>query len=134
MMAVRFCLFCLLVCFATTALGEDISGSWVRLRVLDKIAAKPQTLDIRIGESKRVLALHIHPRACFKRPPEDVPDVAVWLEVHDFGKILSDQQQEDDESVLVFRGWMFLSAPSLSSLTHPVYDLWVVDCFEDEPS
>jgi hypothetical protein len=28
----------------------------------------------------------------------------------------------------VFRGWMFASAPAVSAMDHPVYDIWVVDC------
>ena len=27
-----------------------------------------------------------------------------------------------------FSGWMFASSPALSAMEHPVYDLWVLDC------
>jgi hypothetical protein len=29
---------------------------------------------------------------------------------------------------MIFSGWMFASSPALSSLEHPVYDVWVIDC------
>ncbi|MBC6444087.1 MAG: DUF2155 domain-containing protein [Alphaproteobacteria bacterium GM202ARS2] len=107
-----------------SAYAEDIRGEWVRLRLLDKIAALPQTIDVRVGDTIEVDAMRIVARACFKKPPEEFPETSVWLEVHD----------KSNEDALVFRGWMFASSPALSSLAHPVYDLWVVDCFERAPS
>ena len=104
--------------------AEDIRGEWVRLRLLDKIAAQPQTIDVRVGETIEVEAMRIVARACFKKPPEEFPETSVWLEVHD----------KSNADALVFRGWMFASSPALSSLAHPVYDLWVVDCFDRAPS
>ena len=28
----------------------------------------------------------------------------------------------------MFKGWMFSSDPALSSMEHPVYDIWVLAC------
>ena len=32
------------------------------------------------------------------------------------------------ENVELFKGWMFSSNPALSSMEHPVYDIWVIGC------
>jgi hypothetical protein len=39
----------------------------------------------------------------------------------------------EDESKWIFSGWMFASSPGLSAMDHPIYDVWVIDCFADTP-
>ena len=41
-------------------------------------------------------------------------------------KVVSSRLMEDGMSV--FSGWMFASSPTLNSLEHPVYDVWVLRC------
>ncbi len=64
--------------------------------------------------------LEITARACHKAPPEEPPESAAFLEVR--------EQRRNEAPGVVFSGWMFSSSPGLSTLEHPVYDLWVVDC------
>jgi hypothetical protein len=59
-------------------------------------------------------------RACRKRPPEDPPEAAAFLEIRDLRK--------PDAPSVVFSGWMFASTPALSAMEHPIYDVWVLDC------
>jgi hypothetical protein len=59
-------------------------------------------------------------RACDKRPPEETPESAAFLQVV--------EQKPGEQPVTRFSGWMFASSPALSAMEHPVYDLWVLDC------
>ena len=59
-------------------------------------------------------------RACDKRPPEETPESASFLEIY--------EQREGQSPVQIFAGWMFASSPGLNALEHPVYDVWVLDC------
>jgi hypothetical protein len=62
-------------------------------------------------------------RACVKRPPEEPPETAAFLEI--------DEVRPGGSSVAtarVFNGWMFKSSPALSALENPVYDVGVLDC------
>ena len=90
------------------------------LQGLDKITARVSTIEAPIGEAVQFGSLSITARACDKRPPEEPPESASFLEIVDI--------RPDSPSVQVFTGWMFASSPALSALEHPVYDVWVVDC------
>jgi len=107
-----------------TATGS--SSAWanpmkiVVLRGLDKITAHISTFDAPIGQTVRFGALQITARSCDKRPPEEVPESAAFLEIV--------EAREGEAPQRLFSGWMFASSPALSALENPIYDLWVLDC------
>jgi len=92
----------------------------VVLRGLDKITTHFSTFDAPVGQTVAFGALRITARACDKRPPEEPPESAAFLEV------VENRPGEGPRSI--FSGWMFASSPALSGLDSPVYDLWVLDC------
>lgn len=96
------------------------------LQALDKVTARVITLQAPVGETVRFGTLTIRAAVCEKRPPEETPDSAAFLDIV--------EQRAGQAPVEVFRGWMFASSPGLSPMQHPVYDLWVVDCVSSLPS
>ena len=78
------------------------------------------TIEVPVGEATTVGSLAITVRACDKRPPEETPESAAFLE------IVENRPNEAPQSR--FAGWMFASSPALNALEHPVYDVWVIDC------
>ena len=42
---------------------------------------------------------------------------------------LRDLTKNDNDKVYVFNGWMFSSSPSIAPFDHPVYDIWLVNCY-----
>ena len=93
----------------------------VVLRALDKITARVKTLRIRLGETAVFGKLHITPLFCRKSKPEDPPEVTVFISISEVIPGKNDTQS-------IFSGWMFASNPSVSALSHPVYDIWVKSC------
>ncbi|MBA4749839.1 MAG: DUF2155 domain-containing protein [Alphaproteobacteria bacterium] len=90
------------------------------LRGLDKVTGHVQTLELSIGEEAKFGKLNITARQCRKSLPEDPPEALAFLEITETSKA--------DEKLPVFTGWMFASAPSISAMEHPVYDVWLVGC------
>ena len=41
---------------------------------------------------------------------------------------LRDLNSKSNDEVFIFNGWTFVSSPSLQSMDHPVYDLWITGC------
>ncbi len=97
---------------------------FVVLRGLDKITAHVSTFDAPIGQTVKFGALQITARSCDKRPPEEVPESAAFLEIV--------EAREGETPQRLFSGWMFASSPALSALENPIYDLWVLDCRNEE--
>jgi hypothetical protein len=90
------------------------------LQTLDKVTGRVRTLEAPIDREVAFGALSIVARACRKRPPEEPPESAAFLEIA--------ERQAGEQVQTLFRGWMFASAPAVSALDHAVYDIWVLDC------
>jgi hypothetical protein len=95
-------------------------GQVAVLQGLDKITARITTIDAPVGQPVRFGTLDITVRRCHKRPPEETPETTVYLQIRELR--LGERVQD------LFAGWMFASSPAVSSMEHPVYDVWVVDC------
>ncbi len=96
------------------------------LQTLDKVTARVNTIEVRVGTTVRFGTLLIRVTHCDKRPPEETPESTAFLEIA--------EQRPGEQPVLTFAGWMFASSPALNALEHPVYDVWVLDCKERVPS
>lgn len=96
-----------------------------KLRSLDKITARTQTFEAKVGTTLTFGQIFIKVQACRKTPPIEEPESAAFLQVW--------EGQGNAESEWIFSGWMFASSPGLSHMDHPVYDVWVLDCLSDKP-
>jgi len=120
---VKNCLAAVLfmVVVASTALAQQGGeGQVAVLQGLDKITARITTIDAPVGQPVRFGTLDITVRRCHQRPPEETPETTVFLHIRE--RRLGERAED------LFAGWMFASSPAVSSMEHPVYDVWVVDC------
>lgn len=90
------------------------------LQTLDKVTGRVWTVDAPVEQTIRFGTLDIMVRACRKRPPEEPPESAAFIEVRDI--------KPGETPKTLFTGWMFASSPAVSAMEHPVYDVWVLDC------
>ena len=107
------------VLFGTALAGASPHRTAV-LQGLDKVTARVSTLSAPIGATVRFGTLEVIVRHCDKRPPEETPESAAFVDIW--------QARSGESSISLFRGWMFASSPALNALEHPVYDIWVLDC------
>jgi len=103
----------------TTALAAEPYETAV-LQGLDKVTARVTSLEAHIGDVVRFGTLEIIVRHCDKRPPEETPESAAFMDIWEV--------RPGEAAVGLFRGWMFASSPGLNALEHPVYDVWVEGC------
>jgi len=90
------------------------------LQGMDKVTARVSTIEAPVGEVVKFGTLEIIARHCDKRPPEETPESASFLDIWEV--------RQGEAAISLFRGWMYASSPALSALEHPVYDVWVLDC------
>ncbi len=91
------------------------------LQTLEKITGRVRSVDAVVGEATRIGNLVITLRACRKRPLEETPESAAFMEINE-------QRAGEEGLTRLFTGWMFATSPAMSALEHPVYDVWLVDC------
>jgi hypothetical protein len=102
--------------------GQAQRGGWVQmgtatLQALDKVNARGDTLTIKVGDAGHFGSLDIYVRGCFVRTTDRPADATAFLVIRD--------QRADAPG---FSGWMVRSAPYMSMLAHPIYDVRVAGC------
>lgn len=102
------------------AWATDLSFDVAVLQGLDKTTARVMTIEAPVGRTVRFGTLEVVVRTCRKRPPEEPPESAAFLDVW--------ERKSGETAEGLFHGWMFASSPAVSALEHPVYDIWVVNC------
>ena len=94
---------------------------YINLRALNKITAKTSEIRMTTGEKKYFGSLEIKALKCQTSKDKDTPDTVAYLQVKDLSS-------KDNNQVFLFNGWSFVSSPTLKSIDHPIYDLWVTSC------
>ncbi len=94
---------------------------------LDKITARTTRFEAPVGVTVRYKKLLITPHTCYVRPPEEIPETSVFVDIAESGG------KDANDATRLYSGWMFASSPGLNGLEHPVYDVWVIGCKVDDP-
>ena len=94
---------------------------FINIKALDKITAKTSTMRLAIGEKKFFGSLEIRALKCQLSENNEFTDMVAYLQVKDLSN-------KDNNQVFLFNGWTFASSPTLKSIDHPVYDLWITSC------
>ena len=94
---------------------------YINLKALDKITAKTSAIKLAIGEKKFFGSLEIKALKCQSSENNDSSDTVAYIQVKDLSA-------KDNNRVFLFNGWTFASSPTLQSIDHPIYDLWITSC------
>ena len=94
---------------------------YINLTALDKITAKTSSIKLAIGDIKIFGSLEIQVLKCQLSESSDISDAVAYIQVKDLSA-------KDNNQVFLFNGWTFASSPTLQSIDHPIYDLWITSC------
>ena len=101
--------------------SEKNNKIYINLKALDKITAKTSDFRLAVGEKKFFGPLEIKALKCQLSENNDSTDAVAYLQVKDLSAT-------DNNQVFLFNGWTFASSPTLQSIDHPIYDLWIISC------
>lgn len=106
--------------------GTPVKDRVATIGLLNKRNNLSQDIVMKPGESRRVGNVVVKLASCERTLPwEDPPEVGAFVQVFV-------EERADANSALqwrkVFSGWLFKNSPSLNTVEHPVYDVWVKDC------
>tara|TARA_Y100000591_G_scaffold111000_1_gene94544 strand:+ start:170 stop:574 length:405 start_codon:yes stop_codon:yes gene_type:complete len=101
---------------------NNLEGSFTDIKILDKISSKNISLKLKNGEIKKFKDLEIKSLKCKNSEFDDNPEIIAYIQVRDL-------TYKNNNEVFVFNGWMFSSSPSITPFDHPVYDVWLVNCY-----
>ena len=101
---------------------NNYEGVFTDIKILDKISSKNSLLKLRNGELTKFKDLAIKSIKCKNSEFDDNPEITAYIQVRDL-------TYRNNDEVFVFNGWMFSSSPSIAPFDHPVYDVWLVNCY-----
>ena len=101
---------------------NSMVGSKTDIKILDKISSKNELISLINGEELVHKDLAIKSMKCTNSEFDDNPEIKAYVQVRDL-------TITDNDQVYVFNGWMFSSSPSIAPFDHPVYDIWLVNCY-----
>ncbi|MFL2900987.1 MAG: DUF2155 domain-containing protein [Candidatus Pelagibacterales bacterium] len=96
---------------------NDNSALIAEISILNKITTNVDTVKLSLKENYLYQELKIYPIDCHLSEPYEKSEVGIYLNIH-----------YKDSKEKIFSGWMLKSLPSISSMEHPIYDIWVEDC------
>ena len=102
--------------------NQSFSGKFLEIKILDKVSSKTSTVELKIGKEIEFKNLLIKSLKCENSKFDDNPEITAYIQV-------IDKTNTNNDEVFVFNGWSFSSSPSLKPFDHPVYDIWLINCF-----
>tara|TARA_B100000242_G_scaffold72430_1_gene46189 strand:- start:112 stop:519 length:408 start_codon:yes stop_codon:yes gene_type:complete len=100
----------------------NLEGKNTDIKILDKISSKNELIKLINNEEYIYKDLSIKSIKCTDAEFDDNPEIKAYIQVRDLTK-------KDRNNVFVFNGWMFSSSPSITPFDHPVYDIWLINCY-----
>ena len=101
---------------------SNFEGTYTDIKILDKISSKNTLLKLKNGDLVSFKDLSIKSLKCKNSEFDDNPEITAYIQV-------TDLNNSNNDEVFVFNGWMFSSSPSITPFDHPVYDIWLVNCY-----
>ncbi|MDB3895597.1 DUF2155 domain-containing protein [Candidatus Pelagibacter sp.] len=101
---------------------NNLEGTYTDLKILDKISSKNTLLKLKNKDLVTFKDLSIKSLKCKNSEFDDDPEITAYIQVKDL-------TSKNNDEVFVFNGWMFSSSPSIAPFDHPVYDVWLVNCY-----
>ena len=98
--------------------SNNNSVNIAEISILNKITTNVDTVKLPLKENYFYQELKIYPIDCHLSGPYEKNEVGIYLNIH-----------HKDSKEKIFNGWMLKSLPSISSMEHPIYDIWVEDCY-----
>ena len=101
---------------------SNLESTYTDIKILDKISSKNTLLKLKNGDLVTFKDLSIKSLKCKNSEFDDNPEITAYIQV-------TDLNNSNNDDVFVFNGWMFSSSPSITPFDHPVYDIWLVNCY-----
>ena len=109
-------------CINNSFSQDKLEGLYTDLKILDKISSKNILLKLKNGDLVKFKDLSIKSLKCKNSEFDDNPEITAYIQVKDL-------TNDNNDEVFVFNGWMFSSSPSIAPFDHPVYDVWLINCY-----
>ncbi len=118
--------FSLALSLAPNAYAANIEMNTAHIQAMDKITGRVSELNIPVNGLANFGTFSILVRKCVTKSPEETPENTAFIDVVD--------NYKSQNPVNIFKGWMFSSTPGINGIEHPIYDIWLLKCYNSDAS
>jgi hypothetical protein len=112
--------------FVSKAFADDIVMNTAHIQAMDKITGRVSELNVPVNGLANFGTFSILVRKCVTKSPEETPENTAFIDVVD--------NYQSKDPVNIFKGWMFSSTPGINGIEHPIYDIWLLKCYNSDQS
>ena len=106
------------------AKAEQISTNMAKMQAMDKITGRVSIIEVPVGGEVTFGSFSVVVRDCRTNAEGEVPENYAFVDVTDTNL--------DKEEHSIFKGWMLSSSPAVNAVEHPIYDVWLLKCFNGD--
>lgn len=114
----------ILLCALPAHAQKEISMNTAQMQALDKITGRVSIIDVPVGGEAKFGSFSVVVRTCKTRPEGEIPENFAFVDVTD--------KSFNEAEYNIFKGWMFSSKPAVNAVEHPIYDVWLLKCYEGD--
>ena len=107
--------------YLSSVSAADIETNMAHLQAMDKITGRVSEIDVPVNGLANFGTFSILVRKCVTKSAEETPENTAFIDVVD--------NYQTSNPVNIFKGWMFSSTPALNAVEHPIYDIWLLKCY-----
>lgn len=107
-----------------SANAEQIATNMAQMQAMDKITGRVSIIEVPVGGEVKFGTFSVVVRSCKTNPEGEIPENYAFVDVTD--------KTFDKEEFNIFKGWMMSSSPAVHAVEHPIYDVWLLKCFNSE--
>ena len=106
------------------AYADNINMNTAHLQAMDKITGRVSELKVPVNGLANYGTFSILVRKCVTKSPEETPENTAFIDIID--------NYKSSNPVNIFKGWMFSSTPGINGVEHPIYDIWLLKCYNSD--
>ncbi len=111
---------------ALPAAARELNTNMALMQAMDKVTGKVSEIKVPVNGEVQFGTFSIVVRDCKTRSAEETPENFAFVDVAD--------SDFDKNQVNIFKGWMISSSPALNAVEHPIYDVWLLKCVNEDVS
>lgn len=108
------------------AYADNIEMNTAHLQAMDKITGRVSELNVPVNGLANFGTFSILVRKCVSKSPEETPENTAFIDIVD--------NYKSPNPINIFKGWMFSSTPGINGVEHPIYDIWLLKCYNSDSS
>lgn len=113
-----------LILCAGTVNADQIDTNMAQMQAMDKITGRVSIIEVPVNGEVKFGSFSVVVRSCKTNAEGEIPENYAFVDVTD--------KSFDKEEFNIFKGWMLSSSPAVNAVEHPIYDVWLLKCFNNE--